>query len=110
MTQLRQGARLLEAGDQTYRWFIVAYNGREVLVIEQAEPPGQRVGVFLDELSGPVTPALVRRAVDTARAAGWNPAAPLGELLFHLHKGEVVPDWEMVWDAATMAMVRRPRR
>jgi hypothetical protein len=109
MSLPKQGTRTVEVAAQTFRWAVGSEDGLPVLVTELAENPGQYVLVNLPNSAYTVTPAFVRKSIQTALEQGWTPAAPGAPLRFQLHNGEVVPAHELHWDPAVMALVRRPK-
>ena len=88
MPLAKKGTRTIRVGGRAYRWTVCPDSGQMILVVESKDRPGQRVtfavpyddvvvtsvaGTQLLEQRNIVTPALVRRSILAALAAGWTP-------------------------------------
>ena len=88
MALAKKGTRTIRVGGRAYRWTVCPDSGQMILVVESKDRAGQRAtfavpygdvvvrdvaGTQVLEQRNVVTPALVRRGILAALAAGWTP-------------------------------------
>lgn len=75
-----KGSRKISVNGRDYRWVVSPDSGYNVLVVERASEPGQRLEAIFDyatcDFADPrfrITPKIVRDVIEHAIIEGWQP-------------------------------------